>query len=389
MEQGKMGFRRVVGLAAVFGVGVAVGGLLLRGVSNRSGSDTQARQRALRILDQRPVAIGIGDNRIVQAVQRIEPAVVNIDTVGRMRAEDENGLPFFIGREVRGKGSGVILTADGYIVTNNHVIDGANRIRVTLPDGNWYFARLIGRDPSTDLAVVRVDATHLPAAEMGDSDRLQVGEWSIAVGNPLGLGSTVTVGVVSALNRHNLQVDEGHTLDGAIQTDAAINRGNSGGALANINGQLVGINTAILSSGPSGGSIGLGFAIPVNTVRRVVRDLIANETAKPAGPRTPWIGITYNALPPDVSQALGLPSDRGVQIDHVQPESPASLAGLKDEDILLAINGREIHDVSDVQDEVWKHRVGEKAILHILRPDERREHDIAVILQESPDNLQP
>jgi serine protease Do len=377
--------RRLIGIAIIFILGIAVGGLVLRAAGVAAVSPTEAQRRALHLLDQQPVVMSIGDNRIVEAVKKIAPAVVNIDTMGRVKSDDDHGASLFMDQEIHGKGSGVILTPDGYIVTNSHVIDGANRIRVTLPSGQWYYAHLIGQDPQNDLAVIRIEASNLPIAELGDSDHLQVGEWSVAVGNPLGLGSTVTVGVISALNRHNLQVDEGRKLDGAIQTDAAINRGNSGGALADINGRLVGINTAILSSTPSGGSIGLGFSIPVNTVRRVARDLIATGRTQPVIVQKPWLGISYGAVPENKGLTLGLSPYRGVEVRRVLPESPASLAGLQQDDIILSIDGKEIGEERDVREALSQRKVGEKSKLHILRPGERHERDLSVLLQERPD----
>ena len=386
-----MGFQRVVGLVTVFGLGIAVGGLLLRSTGGRPVSESEAQRRALRMLDQPPVVLGIGDNRIVEAVKRIEPAVVNIDTVGPSGIRDENGNSWFMdpNRESQGKGSGVILTRDGYIITCNHVVAKATRVRVTLPDGRWFYAHPVGSDSQNDLAVVRVDATDLPTASLGDSDHIQVGEWSIAVGNPLGLGSTVTAGIISALNRRNLQIDEDHKLDGAIQTDAAINRGNSGGALANINGQLIGINTAILSPGPSGGNIGLGFAIPINTVRRVARDLIANGGSRPNGTGQPWIGIHFAAVRQDLGQEVGLPADLGVSIDYVQPESPASIGGMEDGDILLSINGKPVRFVAEVREILHRHKIGDQITLHILRPSEQREHNLRIKIQERPESPWP
>lgn len=384
-----MGWRRILNFGLVFGLGVAVGGTILHNVTNRPLDLSTAQRRALQVLSKPSMMPGIGDNPIVTAVQRIEPAVVNIDTVGLAHGDDDSGVSWQFDQEVRGKGSGVILTSDGYVVTNNHVIEGAKRIRVTLPNGQWYYAHLIGRDPDTDLAVVRIDANNLPTATLGDSDSLKVGEWSIAVGNPLGLGSTITVGVISALNRRNLQIEEGRNLDGAIQTDAAINRGNSGGALANINGQLVGINTAILSSGPNGGSIGLGFAIPANTVRRVARDLIANGKAPRSVAQTPWLGVSYEPLRADLGQELGLPPDQGVRIRKVLPETPASLAGLEDGDVLLSIDGKAIGDGKDVQDAVSQCRVGTKISIRLLRPSERRERTYFVQIKARPDSVFP
>jgi serine protease Do len=323
----------------------------------------------------------------VEAVRQIEPAVVNIDTVSRLRPEDVEESPWRIGREVRGKGSGVVLTSDGYIVTNKHVIEDASRIRVTLPNGQWYYARKVGYDPQTDLAVVRISACDLLAAELGDSDQLQVGEWTIAVGNPLGLGSTITVGVISALNRRNLQIDEGRSLDGAIQTDAAINRGNSGGALANVQGQIIGINTAILSSGPNGGSIGLGFAIPANTVRRVVREIIQTGKASPHSSPQPWLGIEFGPVPDRLAQKFAIQDGRGVYVRRTLEESPARQAGLQDRDIILLIDGKEIGDLRDVREAVNMRRVGEDAIVRILRPATGRELDLTLRIQEKPENI--
>src|SRR5579884_1608670 len=384
-----MRLRGVASSVFIFSFGVLIGMLLLRHSLVGTVGQTEAQRRALQILDQPPAVLSIGDNRIVAAVKRIEPAVVNIDTVSAGGIRDDTGMPLYVdpNQEIRGKGSGVILTPDGYIITCNHVIEGANRIRVTLADGHWYYAHLIGGDEQSDIAVIRIDVPNLPAATLGDSDRLQVGEWAIAMGNPLGLGSTITVGVISALNRRNLQIDDTHRLDGAIQTDAAINRGNSGGALANINGQIIGINTAILSPGPSGGSIGLGFAIPINTVRRVARDLIAHGTTASTTVRLPWLGIEYDPIQQDQAQELNLRADSGVLVDHVLPESPAALAGVMDGDILLAIDGAAIHSVIDVREIIRQHKVGDGVILRILRPGELHERHIRVTLRGRPDNL--
>lgn len=377
--------RRLLRFGLIFALGAGAGAALLQAQNHRPVSANEAQRRAIRLLDQTPAAAPIGDNRIVAAVKKIAPAVVNIDTVGVVSPSSSPRSADGVVREARGKGSGVILTSDGYIVTNNHVIEGANRIRVTMQDNRWYYARLIGRDAQTDLAVLRVEASGLPTAEIGDSERLQVGEWAVAVGNPLGLGSTITVGVISALNRRNLQIEEGRTLDGAIQTDAAINRGNSGGALANINGQLVGINTAILSSTPSGGNIGLGFAIPVATVRRVSRDIIANGVAKPQKERRPWLGIQYTAVPPDISMAFRLPVSRGVMVDRLPPHSPAEKAGMQEGDIILTVDGKEIGDPYDVREAVRDRQAGDRSTVHILRPETKKERDIIVTLEPIPE----
>ncbi len=381
-----MTWRRILGSVLIFIMGAGAGGTLLHLYASRPETPTVAQRNALRLLEQPPTAMSIGDNRIVEAVKRIAPAVVNIDTVGKVRSEEASS-PLTYGMEVRGKGSGVLLTPDGYLVTNNHVIEGANRIRVTLPDGAWYYAHLVGTDARTDLAVVKIDAHNLPVAHLADSDHVQVGEWSIAVGNPLGLGSTVTVGVVSALNRSNLQLDEGRNLDGAIQTDAPINRGNSGGALADINGQLIGINTAILSAGPNGGSIGLGFALPANTVRRVARELIATGKTTFHSPRQAWIGVGLDPVPQERAQELGLPPDTGAVVNKVIPDTPAARAGLQEGDIVLSVDGKPIGDVRDVREAITSHRNGQTASLHVLRTGEAHPREIRLTVQERPDLL--
>jgi S1-C subfamily serine protease len=344
-------------------------------------SDSAAQQRAVELLSQEAPAVDIGENRIVKAVKHIAPSVVNIDTISEQKGADDLG---YATREVRGKGSGVILTPDGYIVTNRHVIEGADRVRVTFNDGRWVYARMVGSDPKTDLAVVRVDMTNLPAADFGDSDALEVGEWSIAIGNPLGLGSTTTVGVISALNRRNLRVDENRVLDGVIQTDAAVNRGNSGGALANISGQVVGINTAILSASPQGGSIGLGFAIPANTVRRVAREVIQFGKPLPRPTQMPYMGIRFGTVAPAMVKRMGLEPNRGVMIYEVLPQSPASEAGLLLEDIILAVDGMPIGDRNDMTEAVQKHKAGESVRLLILRPALGKQKDFVVQLQKVP-----
>ncbi len=379
--------RRVIGLVAVFVAGACVGGLVLRAVAIRSGVDPEAQARALQRLKVDPVERSIGENQVVKASRRIEPSVVNIDTVGRVKAEDEQGASLYLDQEVRGKGSGVILSSDGYIVTNKHVVEGASRIRVTLADGKWYYARLIGKDATTDLAVVLVDASGLTPAEFGDSDRLQVGEWAIAVGNPLGLGSSVTLGVISAINRSNLQIEEGRSLDGVIQTDAPINRGNSGGGLANINGQIVGINTAILSSGPNGGSIGLGFAMPANRVRKVCAELISTGRATPPATRLGWIGVRVDPIPEPVARKLGLPRDHGALISHVLHNTPAGSAGIQEGDIFLSIDGKPIGEARDVREAISGRKLGEHATVHLVRPSLKREMDVSILVQPRPDSI--
>ncbi|MER3473463.1 MAG: hypothetical protein C4335_05390 [Armatimonadota bacterium] len=346
---------------------------------------SQSRQLVLATLDAptRPVGSVPGADAIAEASARIEPAVVNIDTF--MRPRRSLGLEGFFGQDseaMRGSGSGVIISPDGYIVTNHHVIRGADEIVVSLADGRRFLGRVVGADEQSDLAVIKVDASQLPTAVLGDSDKLRVGDWAIAVGNPLGLGSTVTVGVISALNRRKLWVDEGRYLDVAIQTDAAINQGNSGGALANIHGQLIGINTAIAAP-PGGGSIGIGFAIPVNHVKKVVRDIIVQGGSVKRA--RPWIGFYFDAVRPSLMKRLGLPDLNGVAVDEVWPGGPADRAGLRADDVIRRFGERTIHAPQDLLEEIMKRRPGDRVPIVVWRNG--KEVTLSVTIGQAPETL--
>ncbi|MCL6628017.1 MAG: trypsin-like peptidase domain-containing protein, partial [Armatimonadetes bacterium] len=252
-----------------------------------------------------------------------------------------------------------------YIVTNNHVVAGADKITVTLADGRAFKARLVGRDIQTDLAVLKIDAKNLPSARLGNSDNIRVGDWAIAIGNPLGLGNTVTVGVISATKRTNLPVEEGKRLAEAIQTDAAINRGNSGGPLANVNGEVIGINTAIYSTEPGQGNIGIGFAIPINPAKAVVKQLI--EKGKIIRPQ---LGIVVADLTGELAawyKQNGFKGNKAAVVYQVVPGTAAEKAGLMQGDLILEIDGRKINSAEDVTKTIQKCKVGQVVRLTIWR----------------------
>lgn len=346
---------------------------------------SQSRQLVLATLDAPPRPTGSvpGTDAIAEASARIEPAVVNIDTF--MRPRRSRGLEGFFGQgseAMRGSGSGVIISPDGHIITNHHVIRGADEIVVSLADGRRFLGRVIGSDEQSDLAVIKVNASGLPTAALGDSNKLRVGDWAIAVGNPLGLGSTVTVGVISALNRRKLWVDEGRYLEVAIQTDAAINQGNSGGALANIYGQLIGINTAIAAP-PGGGSIGIGFAIPVNYVKKVVRSIIVQGgSIKRARPQ---IGFYFDAVRPSLMRRLGLPDLNGAVVEDVLPGSPADKAGLRADDVIRRFGERTIHAPQDLLEEIMKRQPGDRVEIRVWRNG--KEVTLPVTVGKAPETL--
>ncbi|PSR54849.1 deoxyribonuclease HsdR [Adhaeribacter arboris] len=319
----------------------------------------------------------------VQAASAVSPAVVHIKTTyASTRSGSGNPLEDFFGSPqstapAMASGSGVLITPDGYIVTNNHVIEDASQIEVVLPDKRSYKAKLIGRDPSTDLALVKVDAANLPIVELGNSDEVQVGEWVLAVGYPLSLNSTVTAGIVSAKGRSigilNRQSQEGFSgrqaannsaIESFIQTDAAINPGNSGGALINATGQLVGINAAIASQ--TGSYAGYGFAIPVNLVKKVVSDFRKYGEVKRG-----YLGVSFPA--PAVEdqilreQGIDPASIKGVYITGIQSGSGAAAAGIKAGDIIQSIDGVKVASSAEFSERIARHRPGDKVEVTYLR----------------------
>jgi len=269
-----------------------------------------------------------------------------------------------------GMGSGVVVSSDGYILTNNHVVEGSDELSVALPDGRELPARVVGTDPKTDVAVVKIEATGLPAATLADSDQLRVGDVVFAIGNPLGVGQTTTMGIVSAMGRSNLRLlQEGY--ENFIQTDASINPGNSGGALVDAQGRLVGINTAIIST--SRGNIGLGFAIPVNLAASVMRGLIETGTVSRG-----YLGISSQELDPDLAEAFGIADGRGVIVSEVSPDSPAAAAGLRHGDVVVAFNGRPVATRDAMRLAIAQSAPGATVTLRVVREGTPRDIDVVL-----------
>src|SRR5881409_23651 len=312
---------------------------------------------------------------------RVTPAVVNVSTVPRKQPTEEAPERFreFFGEEfyerffrrrpredTRASGSGVIVDAKGYVLTNNHVIENAQDITVRLSDGRKFTAKLVGRDPKTDLAVLKVDAPALlPVAELGDSDQLRVGQWAIAIGNPFGLDRTVTVGIISATARNRVGVA---TYENFIQTDASINPGNSGGPLLNLDGKVIGINTAIVAAGQ-----GIGFSIPINEAKAVMAQLIAKGRVVRG-----WLGVVIQDVTDELASSFGVKEREGVLVADVMKGGPAETAGLRAGDVVVELDGTRIREVPDLQRRIAGVAPGQKVRLVVVRDGARQPVTVAI-----------
>ncbi|MCS6316829.1 MAG: DegQ family serine endoprotease [Nitrospira sp.] len=348
--------------------------------------------------EDRPATMagGLPAAGFTDVAKNVTPAVVNITTSGaeevsdssrpRGRMEDFFGSPFgprrfgppMEPRERRGggQGSGVIVTPDGYVLTNNHVIAGAKTVTVTLPDKREFKGRIVGSDPKSDIAVVKIDGNQLPTIPWGDSGRLQVGEYVLAVGNPFGLNSTVTLGIVSALGRGHMGITQ---YEDFIQTDAAINPGNSGGALVNTKGELIGINTAIFSQ--TGGYQGVGFAVSTSMSKPIYESLV--KTGKVV---RGFMGIGIQDLNQELAKSFNVKGNHGAIVTDVKEEGPADKAGLKQGDVIVSYQGIAIEDAVTLQRAVTRSSVGSKATVTVMR--DGHEKDLSVTIGELPDNPQ-
>lgn len=316
---------------------------------------------------------------VADVAAKVIPSVVNISSMKTVTQQsplfsDPFFRDFFGGGAVpheriqRALGSGVIVSSDGYIVTNNHVVGGADKVEVRLSDARVFPATIVGTDPKSDVAIIKINKTGLPAIRVGDSSRLRIGSFVLAVGNPFGLEQTVTLGIVSALGRSGLGITD---YENFIQTDAAINPGNSGGALVNMKGELVGINTAILSR--TGGSVGIGFAIPVNLVMGIKKSI--DKYGKVV---RGWLGVTVQEVTPEIAKGLGLTSARGALVSEVMKASPAEKAGMKRGDVIVAIDGKPVQNTASMRFMVSEGMPGSQVKVKVLRNGKEKNLTVVV-----------
>jgi serine protease Do len=306
--------------------------------------------------------VSYDESTVLKVIQKVTQSVVNINTVRLLHDYYYQVVP------VQGMGSGVIIDSRGYILTNNHVIEGAEKIDATLTSGQVLHGKLVGTCASDDIAVIKVDGKNLPSAELGNSDELMVGQTVFAIGNPFGLsgGPSVTKGVISAVKRH-IRSERG-LIENLVQTDASINPGNSGGPLVDIHGKVVAINTAIVPFAQ-----GIGFAIPVNTANRCSTEIINHGRVM-----RPWLGVSGLSLTSEIASYYDLPVEKGALINEVYPESPAEKAGIEKGDIIIGFGDRAINSVDDLVIEVQKRKIGEKVRVLMLHDGEKTIADITL-----------
>ena len=373
------------------GAALAAGALDLTKVSQ---SNAKAADLNLPLPETAVPRDGLPRGSFAPIVEKVSPAVVKIEVTSTIKDTSLDQIPDLNDPNLRqffgnpfgqaspphatrpeiehGLGSGVIVTRDGYILTNNHVVDGAKKVKVTLPDGREFTAKVMGRDPKTDIAVVKIEASNLPTVLMADSSNVKVGDVVLAVGNPFGVGQTVTEGIVSAKDRGNMGIED---YEDFIQTDAAINPGNSGGALVDIDGRLIGINTAILSR--SGGSQGVGFAIPSNLVRNVMESLIKDGYVTRG-----YLGVMIQNVTPELAPEFNLKDNKGALVSEVEPNGPAHNAGFEDGDVIVKFNGQKITDSRQLRLDVAATKPGSKVPIDIIRNG--REKTLEVTIKPLP-----
>jgi len=377
----------IIGAITLLFIGVLFGAVLVSGFGLVRPSLADVNLGA----DKPPVNLDADassfSQSFIEVAETVTPTIVQISVVSER--ENPHGDWFFfpfkdMPQEQRGSGSGIIISEDGYIITNNHVVKNASKVSVGLYDKRRFDATVIGTDPLTDLAVVKIDAENLPVAYLGDSDNLKVGQWVMAIGNPLSLSSTVTAGIVSAIGRGQLGlIRDSYGVENFIQTDAAINPGNSGGALVDLSGSVIGVNSAIASGG-GGTYIGYGFAIPINLAKAVAKDLIAHGKVSRG-----YIGVNIGEVDNAIAKSLGMDKPRGIIIQGIVEGGAASESDLKAGDVILKIDEREVNRPNELQSYVAAKTVGTIVTLTLFRDGKEIEREITLKKRDTETSIEP
>lgn len=371
-----MNYKGILGAAALILIGIIFGAILVSGfgVVRPSFADISLGASKPPVnLDADATSFS---KAFIEVAEKVTPTIVQVTVISE-RENPHSDFFFFpfrdIPKEQRGAGSGIIISDDGYIVTNNHVVEKATKVTVGLSDKRSFEAKVIGTDPLTDLAVIKIDAKNLPIAYLGDSDDLKVGQWVMAIGNPLSLASTVTAGIVSAIGRGQLGlIKDSYGVENFIQTDAAINPGNSGGALVDLSGAVIGVNSAI-AAGNTGTYIGYGFAIPINLVKSVAKDLIAHGKISRG-----YIGINIGEVDDAIAKSIGLDKPRGIIIQGIVEGGAASKEDIKEGDVILKVDGKEVNQPNQLQGYVASKSAGTKIKLTIFRDGKEIEREVTL-----------
>ena len=382
-----MKIKGLIGAASILIIGIIFGAILVSGFGLVRPSLADINLGA----KEPPVKLDADASSFSQAfievANKVTPAIVQIMVVSERENPHQDWFffPFKdLPKEQKGSGSGIIISPDGYILTNNHVVEKATKVTVALSDKREFDAKVIGTDPLTDLAVIKIDANNLPVAYLGNSDDLKVGQWVMAIGNPLSLTSTVTAGIVSAINRGSLGlIRDSYGVEDFIQTDAAINPGNSGGALVDLSGAVIGVNSAIASSG-SGTYIGYGFAIPINLAKSVSQELIAHGKINRG-----YIGVNIGEVDNAIAKSIGLEKPEGVIIQGIVEGGAASKADLRAGDVILEINGKPVNKPNELQSYVATLTAGTTVTLKLFRDGKTIERKVTLKARESEEKTEP
>lgn len=382
--------KNILGTVSLILMGFVFGAILVSGFGwvRPSFADIKigADKPPVSVLDPQAAAF---NNAFIEVADKVTPSIVQITVVSSVKSRMPEGFHFFfpfkedVPREQQGGGSGIIISDDGYILTNNHVVENANQVTITMHDKREFEAKVVGTDPTTDLAVVKIDAKNLPLAFLGDSEKIKVGQWVMAIGNPLSLSSTVTAGIVSATGRGLgiIRDRDRYGIENFIQTDAAINPGNSGGALVDLNGAVIGVNAAIATDGMSQRYIGYGFAIPINLAKSVANDLIAHGKISRG-----YIGVSFNEMDPQTAKALGLKEPIGVLVQDLVKGGSAEKADVKVGDVILKVDDVTIQQGNQLQSYIASKRAGTEVKLTLYRDGKEIERYVSLKPRDEDEN---